>query len=137
MPGFDRLSFPEVHVHAAWEARIEAAYGAHDVDALNVVARALLEDRHVLDRVLVWPGRPVDVARARVPRRRRIRVVVRDLPIANDEMVRQHAADRLRETAADPFLRDGERLPGLRMAEANLLERLIDEVHRAGRRICL
>ena len=40
----------EVHVDAARQARVEAADGAHDVDALEVVRAVLLEDRHVLRR---------------------------------------------------------------------------------------
>ncbi len=46
---------------------------------LKLSGAVLLEDRRVLHRVLVGTRRAVDVARARVPRRRRVRVVVRDL----------------------------------------------------------
>ena len=48
---------------------------------------ALLEDRRVLHRVLVRAGRAVAVADAAVPRRRRVRVVVRDLAAADDHVV--------------------------------------------------
>src|SRR5580704_15412671 len=41
----EHLAAAEVHVHAARQARVEAAHGAHDVDALEVVRRVLLEDR--------------------------------------------------------------------------------------------
>src|SRR5580700_10695705 len=90
----EHLAAAEVHVHAARQAWVEAAHGAHDVDALEVVRRVLLEDRRVLHRVLVGPGRPVGVADAAVPRRGRVRVVVRDLPVPDHHVVRQHAAHR-------------------------------------------
>src|SRR6266700_1460795 len=63
-----RLPVAEVGVDAAGQAGVEAAHRPHDVDALEVVRPVLLEDGRVLDRVLVGPGRAVDVARARVPR---------------------------------------------------------------------
>src|SRR6185503_18595313 len=70
-----RLAVAHVHVDAARQARVEAPHRPHDVDALEVVRSVLLEDRHVLHRVLVRPRGAVAVARARVPGRRRVRVV--------------------------------------------------------------
>src|SRR5579862_7786011 len=72
------LAVAQIHVDAAGQARVEAAYRAHDVDALEVVAAVFLEDRRPLDRVLVRAGRAVDIARAGVPGRRRVGVVVGD-----------------------------------------------------------
>src|SRR5690349_21317005 len=87
---FDHLAVAEVHVDAARQARIEAAHRAHDVDALEVVLAVLLEDRQALHRVLVRARRAEAVARARVPRRRRIRMVVRDLLVADHQVMRPH-----------------------------------------------
>src|ERR1700728_2075064 len=64
-----RLQHPasaQVHVDAAGQARVEAADRAHDVDALEVLRRVLLEDRRVLHRVLVRARRAVAVADAAV-----------------------------------------------------------------------
>ena len=93
-------SVAQVHVHAAGQARVEAAHRPHDVDALEALGRVLLEDRGVLHRVLVGARRPVAVADAAVPRGRRVRVVVRDLPVPDHHVVRQDAAHRLGEAAA-------------------------------------
>src|SRR4029453_11456665 len=98
---FKHPAAAEIHMDAAGQTRIEAAHGAHDVDAFELLpGRVFLEDRGVLHRVLVRPGRAVDVARVRVPRRRRIRVVVRDLAVADYHVVREYAAHRLGEAAA-------------------------------------
>ena len=76
--------------------------------ALEVLRSVLLEDRRVLHGVLVGPGSPVDVARARVPRGRRVGLVVRDLALADHHVMREHAARGLVEAAADRALRDLE-----------------------------
>ena len=98
------LPLAQVHVDPARQARVEAAHGAHDVDALEVVRGVLLEDRGALHRVLVRPRRAVDVAGVGVPGRGRIGVVVRDLAVPDHHVVRQHAAHRLGEPAADASL---------------------------------
>src|SRR5215471_2722281 len=81
------LAGAQIHVNAAGETGIEASNRAHDVDPLERIGRILLEKRGVLDGVLVGTGRAEAVAGARVPRRGRIRVVVRDLPFSNHEMM--------------------------------------------------
>src|ERR1700728_4327475 len=131
------LAVAEVHVHPAGQARGEAAHGAHGVDGLELVRRVLLEDRRVLHRVLVGSRRAVDVADAGVPRGRRVRVVVRDLPAADDHVVRQHAADRLGEPAAVGLVGHAERLPGLGPPGPDLGQRLLGEVQRARGRVGL
>ena len=93
----------QVHVHAARQTWIEASHRAHDVDALEFVRAVFLEDRRVLHRILVGPGRAVDIARIRVPRRGRIGMIVGDLAIADDDVMREHTAHRLVEAAADGF----------------------------------
>ena len=90
-----------------------------------------------LHRVLVRARRAVDVARVGVPRRRRVRVVVGDLAAPDHHVVREHAAHRLGEAAADALVGHLERLPRLGAAGADLGERLLDEVQRAGRRVGL
>ena len=101
--GFEHLSIAEVHMDAARQAGIETPHGAHDVDALEFVRAVFLEDRRVLHRVLVGPGRSVNIARIRVPRRRRIGMVIGDLAVANDDVMRQDAAHRFVEAAADGY----------------------------------
>src|SRR5437660_11262558 len=76
----------EVHVDPTGQAGVEAAHGAHDVDALEVVGPVLLEDRRTRHGVLVGSGCAVAVARAAVPGRGRIGVVVGDLPAPDDEV---------------------------------------------------
>src|SRR5690348_9747745 len=76
MMRLQNLTVAEIHMHATRQTRIEAAHRTHDVDTLEVIRPVLLEDRRVLNRVFVWTRRAVDVARIRVPRSRRIRMVV-------------------------------------------------------------
>ena len=75
------LTVAEIHVDAAWQARIEAAHRAHDVDALEFFGAVLLEDGRVLHGIFVGTGRAVDIARIGIPRRGRIGMVVGDLVI--------------------------------------------------------
>ena len=81
------LAVAEIHVDAAGQTGIEAAHRAHDIDALEFVRTVLLKDRRVLHRVFVRSRRAVNIARIRVPRRRRIRMVVGDLAVANDHVM--------------------------------------------------
>ena len=124
-------------MHAAGQAGVEAAHRAHDVDALEVLAVVLLEDRLALHRVLVRAGRAVGVARVGVPRRRRVRVVVGDLAVPDHHVVAEHAADGLGEAAADALVGHLELLPGLGPAGPDLDQRLLGEVQRAGRGVGL
>ncbi len=66
---FQYLPVAKVHVNAAGQARIEAANGTHDVDALEVLRSVLFKDRRVLYGILIRSGCAVDIARVRVPRR--------------------------------------------------------------------
>src|SRR3954465_838600 len=93
-------SFAQIHVHAAGQAWVKAANRAHDIDALEFVGTVLLEDGRVLDRIFVRSWSSVDVAWIGIPRRRRIGMVVRNLSIPDDDMVRENAADRFVEAAA-------------------------------------
>src|SRR5215813_10937614 len=95
-------------MHAARQAWIEAAHGSHDVYALEIVRPVLLEDRCALHSVFIWPRRAVEIARTGVPRRRRIRMIVGDFAVADHDVMREHAAHRFVEAAADGLLRDSE-----------------------------
>jgi hypothetical protein len=53
-----RLPAAEVHVHAAGQARVEAADGPHDVDALEVLPVVLLEQRLSCTASSYGPGVP-------------------------------------------------------------------------------
>src|SRR6202042_2041 len=99
VPDLAHLAGAGVHVHAARQARVEAADRTHDVDALEVLRTVLLEDRRVLNRVLVGARGAIRVTRAGVPWRRRVRLVVGDLALADHHVVREHAASGLVEPA--------------------------------------
>ena len=58
-------------------------------------------------------------------------MIVRDLPAANHEVMRQHAAHRLGEAASDAFFGHGERLPCFGVPGAHFLDEALKEL-RAG-----
>src|ERR1044071_8209217 len=70
MARLQNLAIPQIHVHAARQAGIEAANGPHDVDTAEVLGAIFLENRRLLYRVLVRTRRPVDIPGCRIPRRR-------------------------------------------------------------------
>src|SRR4051794_23501179 len=121
-----RLALAEIHVHAAGQARVEAADRAHDVDAPEVLLVVLLEDRLAHHRVLVWTRSPIAVRRTAVPGSQRVRVVVRDLAVADHHVVGEHAPDGLVEAAADALVGHVEVLEHLRVARADLLQALVE-----------
>src|SRR5262245_821699 len=85
-----RLQHPpvaEIHMHAARQARVEAADSAHDVNALELLGRVLLEDWRILYSILIWTRCTVDVTRAGIPWRRWIGVVVGNLAAADDDVM--------------------------------------------------
>ncbi len=131
------LAAAQVHVDAARQTGVEAAHRPHDVDALELVRAVLLEDRRVLHGVLIRPRRAVHVTRAGVPRRGRIGMVVGDFAVADDDVVRQHAAHRLVEAAADGVVRHLELRPGPRPAGVQVRHRLLGKVQRRRRRVGL
>src|SRR5579863_4734012 len=89
---FQHLSIGQIHVHATWQTRIEAAYRAHNVNPLELVRAVFLEDRRVLYRIFVGTRCSVDVAGIRVPRRRWIRMVICNFTVAYHDVVRKHSA---------------------------------------------
>src|ERR1700758_4981809 len=130
-----QFGFAVVHVDAARETRIEAAHRAHDVDALEFLRAILFEDRRVLYSVFVGSGRAVNVARIGVPRCWRIWMIISDLAVANDYMMREHAPDGLVESATNRLLRHFEFGPGFVAARVNLFEGHLIEV--ISRRACI
>src|SRR2546430_6490945 len=108
-------------MHAARQARVEAAHRPHYVDTFEFILPVLLEDRLPLDGVFVRTRSAVAITRTRVPGRRRVGMIVRDLALPNDHMVGQHSPDRLGKAAADRFLRDLEGLPGFRASCSDLV----------------
>ena len=131
MVRLQHLAVPQIHMHAARQTRIEAAYRAHDVDSLELVRAVLLEDRSVLHRIFVRTRSAIDVARIGIPGRRRIGMVVGDLAVFDHHVMRQHAADRFVEAAADGFVRDLEIGPGLGVSGMQLRQRLLHEMQAA------
>ena len=103
-------------MHAAGQARIETPHSAHDVDPLEFVRTVFLEDRSVLHRILVRTRRAVNVPRIGIPGRRRIWMIVCNLPLANHYVMRQNAAHRFVESTADSFFRHLEFIPRFRVA---------------------
>src|SRR5690349_2524706 len=98
------FAIADVHMYAARQAGIEAANGPHDVDAFELVRTILLKDRCVLDGVLVWTSRPVDIARACIPRGRRIRMIVCDLPFLDHHVMGKDSAYRFVESTGDSLV---------------------------------
>jgi hypothetical protein len=64
-------------------------------------------------------------------------MVIGDLAVADDHVMREHAAHRFVEAAADGFLRHLEVVPGLGAAGVQFRQRLLDKMQRGRRRIGL
>src|SRR5260370_25125450 len=137
MPLLDHLTVADIHVNTARQARVKTADRPHHVDSLEVLRPVLFKDRLPLDGVLVRPWRSVVIARTGVPRGWRIGMIVCDLPVANDHMMREYAANRLSEAATDGFLRDVKLVPGLGPSGAHFRETFLQKVERARRGISL
>src|SRR5215510_16096202 len=103
MARFQRLAVAKIHMHSAWHARVKAPHYAHDVNSIEIIGPILFEDGGTLHRILIGTGRAVNVARAGVPRRRRIRVIIGDFSIADNHVMREHSPYGLVKAAADRF----------------------------------
>ena len=90
-------------MHATRQARVETSDGSHNVYAFEVGGSVFLEHRRVLLGVFIRSGRSVNIARAGVPGRRRIRMIIGDFAFADNDVMRQNAAHGFVETAADGF----------------------------------
>src|SRR5438094_9376736 len=94
-------------------ARIKAAHNAHTVDALEVVFPVFLEDRGSLHRIFVGTWNPIHITRAGIPWSRRIWMIIGNLAVPYNDVVRQRSPNRLMETTSDGVLCDLEfRPPG-------------------------
>src|ERR1700730_14162964 len=112
MVSLQDFSAAQIHVYTAGQARIKAPHGAHDVYPFEFVRAVLLEDRRILDRVLVGPRSTINVPRIGIPWRRWIRMIVRDLASADHHMMRKHTPHGFVEAAANSFFRHLEIRPG-------------------------
>src|SRR4029077_5910732 len=127
----------EIHVNTAWQAWIEAAHSAHDVDALKFVRTIVFKDRRVLHGVLVRSWCSINIARISVPRSGRIRMIICDLAAANDQVMRKNTADSFVKSATDGFVRNFERCERGRASSVHLRDCLLKEIISAGRGIRL
>src|ERR1700752_666659 len=125
------LAVTEIHVNTAGETRIKASHRAHDVDALEIVGAVFFEDGRVLDRILIRAGRAVDVAWICIPRSRWIRIVVRNLAVANYDVMRQYPTYCFVKATTNRFIRHFEFRPGLRSSRVQLSHRLLGKIERA------
>ena len=135
--GFNGFAVPDIHMHTAGQAWVEAADSAHNVDALEILRTVLFENRAALHGVLVGPRCPIYVPRAGIPGRRRIWMIVGDLAASDNQMMRQHAAHRLMEAAADGLIRYFEIRPGGCSACLHLGQRLLDKIIGRSRAVSL
>src|SRR5437899_3365304 len=121
-------------MHATRQAGIKAAYCTHDVDAFEFIRAVLFEDGCVLHRIFVWARCTIDISHTGIPGRRRIGMVVGDLPVLDDHVVRKHTTHSFVEAAADGLLWHREITPRLRVACAYLGKRFIYkmESHSSG-----
>src|ERR1700674_246097 len=115
-------------MYATWQAGVEASHRPHDVNALELVWPIFLEDWRVLHRILVRPWCSINVARIRVPRRRWVWMIVRDLAVPNDDVMRQNAANRFVEAAADGILWHGKVRPGFGPSSMQFRQCLLNKV---------
>src|SRR6476620_7142512 len=116
------LAAAEIHVNTAWQAWIEAAHSAHDVDALKFVRTIVFKDRCVLHGVLVRSRCSINIARISIPRSGRIRMIICDLATANDQVMRKNTADSFVKSATDGFVRNFERCEGRRASGVYLCD---------------
>src|ERR1700679_2903774 len=115
-------------MYAAGQARIETTHSAHNVDTLEILWTIIFKDRCVLHRIFIRARSSVDIARVRVPRRRRIGMVIRDFAFADHHVMGKHPTNRLVEPTADRFLGNLEVSPGGGAAGVQLPECLFYEV---------
>src|ERR1700728_3130660 len=127
---FEHLSIAEIHMHAAREAWVKAANGAHNIDALELVGPIFFEDGRILHRIFIGTRSSVNITRIRVPGCWWIGMIVGYLAVANDNVMRKNAAHRFVEAAANRLLGNLEVRPGLRVACVKFGERLFDKVKR-------
>ena len=59
MVRFQNLAVAQVHVDAARQARIKAAYRAHDINSLELIGAILLKDRRILHRIFIRSRRAI------------------------------------------------------------------------------
>src|SRR5437764_9272021 len=105
MNGLKQFAFAQVHVYSAGQARIEAADRTHNIDSFESVRTIILKNRRVLDAVFIGTRSAIHITGTGVPWRRRVRMVVGDLSVADHHVMRQNATNRLVEAATDRVVR--------------------------------
>ncbi len=130
MVSLQNLSAADIHMNTARQAGVEAADRPHDVDAFKFIWTVFLKYGRVLDRIFIRSGGPVNVAWTRIPRCRRIGMVVGDLPLFDDDMMRKDTADGLMESTRDRLVGHLEWSPRFIVAGADFIQGLLAEVER-------
>src|ERR1044072_3308735 len=124
-------------MHTTRQTGVETPYGAHNVYTFEVIRTVLFKDRGPLYSVFIRPRGAVDVARVGVPGGRRIRMIIGNLAIAYDDVMRQHAAHRFMESATNCFIGYFEFSPGVGSSGMQFGNGLFGKIERAGGRIGL
>src|SRR5262245_25384242 len=124
-------------MNTARQARVEASDSSHYIDALEIVGTILLENRRILNGVLVWSRRPIDVARVSVPRSRWIGMIVGDLAATNHHVMREDATDSFVKAAPDRLVGNLEWCKRLGPSGTHVIECLLAEVECASRCVSL
>src|SRR4051812_31543428 len=104
MMSLQHAAIPQIHVNTAWQTGIETAHRSHDVDAFEFVGSVLFKNRRVLNGIFIRSWSTQRIARAGVPWRGRIRMVIGNFPIPNDDMMREHTAHCFMESAGNRFV---------------------------------
>src|SRR5579859_5841254 len=140
MMRLQHFAFSQIHMHAARQTRIETPHRAHDVNALEFLRAVLFEDRSILHGILIRSWSAVNIPRIRVPGRRRIGMIIRNLALADYDVMREYAANCLVEAATNGFLRNFEVRPGFSSAGVEFFQRSLRKIEsrrgRIGLEVC-
>src|SRR5579872_2692741 len=111
MDNLQFFPFTEIHVNTTWQARVKAAHGPHDIYALEFVWPIFFKDGCILHGIFVGTRSAIDIAHAPIPRSRRVRMIIGNLPILDDHVMGKDTTYRLVEATANGLLRYGEIVP--------------------------
>src|SRR6266568_2672104 len=119
------------------QAGVKAAHRSHDINTLEVFRSILFKDGCVLYGIFIGTGSAVDITHTTIPRRWGIGMVVGDLAVLDDHVMREYATHGLVETTADGILRYGEIIPRPGMTCPYFCECLIYTVECNSSRVSL
>jgi len=134
MSGLDYLAASHVKMDPTWHARIEASHGPHDINAFEIIPAVLLENGGVCYCVLIRSRCAKPIAWTRIPRGRWIGVIIGDSSPADDHVMTKSSPHSLMKTATDGVIGNFELIPSFQATGVNLLQGLVDEMKRRGRR---